>query len=94
MNEKKTKTRPYLLKNKSGTERIVQATSQQQAIFHAARTEWEVAPLTTNDALRLAATVKVEIAGEIPTDGQQGLPLAATNSDPAADFVANSGLGG
>lgn len=86
--ETKTKTRPYLLQNKGGAERIVQATSQQQAIFHAARTEWSVAPLSTADALRLAGKVPVEIAGTVPDDKQPDLPL--TTSDPVSDFLRSS----
>lgn len=78
MDKKKTPRRPYLLTHKDGTERIVEATSQQQAIFHAAKTTWEVAPLTTADALRLGNKVPVEQAGDLPAANQQTLPL-----DPA-----------
>lgn len=81
MTEKKTKTRPYHLTRTDDegaviAERIVRATSQQQALFHVARTEWNVGTLDVPNAIRLSkAGVNEEVAGEVPPENQQALPL-------------------
>lgn len=68
-----TKKRRYHLKKRDGNgniigERIVLATSQQQAIFHAAVTEYSVEPLSVENAIRLTAEgVAEETAGEVPS---------------------------
>lgn len=91
--EKKTATRPYLLTNKDGVERIVEATSQQQALFHAAKSDWTVGPLGVKDALRLAGKVSTEVAGAPANPAQLDAFPDTTTVDPVAGFVAASDLG-
>lgn len=88
----KTATRKYKLTPADGSApRIVEATTQQQALFHAARNQWAIEVLTVDDAIALAAAgVKVEQAvvagpeqGQLPMDAVDRAVAAFTNPEPA-----------
>lgn len=74
---KKTKTRRYVLtNNQTGDKRIVTATTKSQALSHAAKTDWSIAPLSIDEAIKLTREgVDEEVAGD--ADAPEQLPLQA-----------------
>ncbi len=57
--------RPYIITDKSGATRLVQASNQAQALRHAAINQFTVRTATANDVLELMAKgVQPEVASQ------------------------------